>query len=230
MKNVVIICNGLFPKKEYPLDMIRKADYVVCCDGALTKYLRLSDDMGGRLPDMIIGDMDSLTPNVLTRLLGKMDPGEKDILLSRMMHIEEQENNDQTKAFDYAIKHFKDIGDIHIIGATGLREDHTIGNMSLLMEYARKYDLDALGISVDMVSDYSTIFAITDTTSIQVGEGRQMSIFSPDNSLRIKSEGLVWPTDAVIFDNWWKASLNRSSNDTVTLHFNHRSMALIVID
>ena len=98
------------------------------------------------------------------------------------------------------------------------------------MEYARSYDLDAKGITLEMVSDYSTIFAITDTYEMECGEGRKVSILSPDNSLRIKSEGLEWPTDDVVFDNWWKATLNRASQDKVRLEFNHRSIALIILN
>ena len=71
--------------------------------------------------------------------------------------------------------------------------------MSLLMEYPRIFDLG--DIRIDMVSDYSTAFAVTDSCELHVGAGRRISLFSPDNSLRICSEGLVWPTDGVIFDN-----------------------------
>ena len=35
MSTVSIVCNGQFPRKEYPLYLLRSADAVVCCDGAL---------------------------------------------------------------------------------------------------------------------------------------------------------------------------------------------------
>ncbi len=214
MKSVAIICDGQFPKKDYPLYLISQADYIICCDGAVNTFLKHNL---GRIPDIVIGDMDSI----------KSLP---DFPSERLVKVSEQDDNDQTKAFKYAIEHFKDIDSIHILGATGKREDHTVGNLSLLMEYARTFDLEKMGIKVDMVSDWSTIFAITDSTSIEVGEGRRISIFSPDNSLNIKSTGLVWPTDDVVFDNWWKATLNKASEDSVTLTFSHPSIALIVLD
>ena len=58
----------------------------------------------------------------------------------------------------------------------------------------------------------------------------KFSLFSPDNSLTIKSKGLQWPTDGVVFDNWWKATLNIASEDVVHLDFSHRSMALVIMD
>lgn len=96
------------------------------------------------------------------------------------------------------------------------------------MEYARSFDTG--GRNVDMISDYSTIFAITDSCEIDVGEGRRISIFSPDNSLNIRSEGLVWQTSGVVFDNWWKATLNRACSDRVRLTFSHPSVALVILD
>lgn len=100
--------------------------------------------------------------------------------------------------------------------------------MSLLMEYCRMFDLGS--VSVDMVSDYSTAFAITGSCELHVGQGREVSIFSPDNSLKIRSKGLEWPTDDVVFDNWWKATLNKASEDVIRLEFSHKSLALIVMD
>ena len=219
-KSVVIICDGKFPASEYPRYLIRMADHIICCDGALKKFLRNSVGIFGeeRLPDAVIGDMDSLSP------------GMKERYSRIVVQIDEQEHNDQTKAFRWVMENLDNVGSIYILGATGEREDHTIGNISLLMEYARSYDLDAKGITLEMVSDYSTIFAITDTYEMECGEGRKVSILSPDNSLRIKSEGLEWPTDDVVFDNWWKATLNKASQDKVRLEFNHRSIALIILN
>lgn len=219
-KRVVIIGDGKFPKSEYPRYLIRTADFIICCDGALKKFLKNATAIFGeeRLPDLVIGDMDSLSLPLRQKYA--------DIIIK----IDEQEHNDQTKAFTWAIGNIENISSICILGATGDREDHTIGNVSLLMEYARRFNLDEKGISVEMISDHATIFAVTDTFEMDCGIGRKVSIFSPDNSLKIKSEGLEWPVDDVVFDNWWKATLNRAVTDTVKLTFSHRSIALIMLN
>ena len=217
MKTAVIIDNGAFPKKEYPRYLLRQADCIICCDGALMKYFRNMEAVFGRerMPDMVVGDMDSISPAARKRFTGKF------------VHIAEQDTNDQTKAVTYVVENIPEITDIYILGGSGEREDHTIGNLSLLMEYARKFG-DRLHI--EMVSDWSTAFAVTDTTEISCGIGRSFSLFSPDSSLTIKSKGLEWPTDEVVFDNWWKATLNRASEDTVRLEFSHPSVALVILD
>ena len=216
--NVVIICDGTFPKSEYPRYLIRTADFIICCDGSLVKFLRNSKAIFGeqRLPDLVIGDMDTLSESMQRR--------HADIIVK----VEEQEHNDQTKAVRWALENLDGIESIYIMGATGGRADHTIGNASLLMEYTRMFDLN--GINIESVTDEGTIFPVTDTTEFDCGTGREVSIFSPDNTLRIKSEGLMYPTDNVVFDNWWKATLNKSVADTVRLTFSHKSLALIILD
>ena len=217
-KTAVIICAGDFPQKEYPKYLISTADYIICCDGAFQTWLKKAPSIFGdlRLPNAIVGDMDSLSPSIQKKYS------------SIIVRIAEQDTNDQTKAFKYIMENYKDVEYIHILGASGKREDHTIGNLSLLMEYCRMPIRDNL--QIDIVSDYSIAFAITDSCELHIGEGRTISIFSPDNSLNIESEGLVWPTDSVVFDNWWKATLNKTSSDIVKLTFSHKSIALIILN
>lgn len=217
-KDIVIICDGIFPKTEYPKYLIRTADFIICCDGALTKFIRNSHKIFGedRLPDLVIGDMDTLSTAMQRKY--------SEIIIKET----EQEHNDQTKAVRWAINNISDIDSIHILGATGGRADHTIGNLSLLMEYTRMFDLDE--IMIEAVSDEGIVFPINDTTEFECGEGREISIFSPDNTLKIKSEGLIYKTDDVVFDNWWKASLNKASEDKVRLTFSHKSLALIMMN
>ena len=205
----VILCKGDFPQKEYPRELLRRADVIICCDGALD-------------PDVIAGDMDSLSK----RLMNEYS--------SIAVREEEQETNDQSKAFRYLLKHWPEVKTVHILGATGKREAHTIGNLGQIMEYARLYGASGNPeedeVYVDVVSDYSTTFALTDSCELLVGEGRVVSPFRPENSLNIKSEGLVWQTSGVVFDNWWQATLNRASADVVKLTFSHKSIALVILD
>ncbi len=218
MLNVVIICDGKFPQTEYPRYLIRTADFIICCDGALRKFMRSAKSIFGeeRLPDLVIGDMDTLPASLQKKYA--------DIIIKE----DEQENNDQTKAVRWAINNLEDIESIRILGATGGRADHTIGNLSLLMEYTRMFDLG--DIALETVDDEGTFFPVTETTEFDCGIGRGVSIFSPDSSLRIRSKGLEYPTDGVVFDNWWKATLNRASADSVKLELSHKSMALVMLD
>ena len=164
----------------------------------------------------MVGDLDSL-PEELQKQFSAL-----------VVHESEQDYNDLTKTMRWVLREHPEVSEIVILGATGLREDHTIGNLGLLMEFTRLFDLGER--KVTMVSDYGTAFAITDTCDLHLGEGRRFSLFSADNTLQITSEGLQWPTDNVVFDAWWKATLNRTVSPIVSLHFNHPSSALVIVD
>jgi thiamine pyrophosphokinase len=218
MKTVVILCDGEFPRKAFPLYLLDSADAVVCCDGAVVKYLRYTKRRFGeeKMPDAVVGDMDTLAKSWRKRL---------DSIIIRE---QEQDYNDLTKAMRYVLGKHPDATEIHILGAGGRREDHTVGNLGLLMEFPRLLPLG--DIRVDMVSDYSTAFAITESCELHVGKGRRVSLFSPDNSLVLRSEGLQWATDDVVFDNWWPATLNRATEDVIRLTLSHPSRVLVVLD
>ena len=213
MNSIVILCNGAFPTEPYPLYLLDSAEGVVCCDGALVKFLEHTPE---RMPLAVVGDLDSLPKELKSRF--------SDVLF----HEAEQDDNDQTKALRWVLQNHPEVSEIVFLGATGLREDHTIGNLGLLMDYPRQFDLGDRKLS--MVSDFGTAFVVTDSGDLHLGEGRRISLFSADNSLKITSEGLEWPLDQVVFDAWWKATLNRTSAPIVSLHFNHPSALLVMVD
>lgn len=206
---ICIVADGLFPRSGYPKHLLSAADRIICCDGALSSL-----EKRGIVPDVVIGDLDSVCSRALKRFKGTV------------VKDSDQETNDLSKAFVYLLKNYPTETEIHILGATGQSEAHTIGNISLLMDYQKMMP----HASIDMVSDYCTAIAVYDSCSLFVGEGRRISIFSPDNSLKIKSTGLRWKTDDVVFDNWWKAALNIASDDFISLKFNHPSKAVIIMD
>ena len=210
---VVIVCAGAFPRSEYPRLLLKEADSIVCCDGALATL-----EKNGIVPDVVTGDFDSVCRRALKRFPGKV------------VRVEDQECNDLTKAFRYVMDNYSGLTYICILGATGKSEAHSLGNLSLLMQYEKDYALFGRGITVEMVSDYNTAFAISQGCTLYVGEGRKISVFTCDSSLRLRSKGLQWPLDDVVFDNWWKGSLNRASEDSIELEFSHSAPVLIILD
>ena len=150
VKTIAILANGQFPRKEFPLYLLRAADAVVCCDGAL-----MAAEKHGIVPDAVVGDLDSVCSHALNRF-------ERIKSAPAVFRDSDQETNDLTKAFKYVLKTWPEADTIHILGSTGKSEAHTLGNLSLLMEYESEFNLSSRGISVDMVSDYSTVTAEAD--------------------------------------------------------------------
>lgn len=84
-----------------------------------------------RKPDVAIGDFDSVstgTRNLLDSIEGK---GVKLIRLDPV-----KDDSDLEAALDYVLENTVE-GDIYLLGATGTRLDHVIGNLSLLRLAAR---------------------------------------------------------------------------------------------
>ena len=201
--SIVILAAGDFPRAEVPFKALNEADIRICCDSAAESLVA-----HGLEPDRIVGDLDSLSPAFRKRYAG---------ILTR---IAEQDDNDLTKAFHVALA--MEPSRIMILGATGRREDHTLGNISLLLDYARE-----AACPVEMLTDYGRFTTLFDTATLPAVPGQQISIFAFDNSLKITSAGLKYPTDAVVFDSLWKATLNEALSDTFTLTLSHPSGVLL---
>ena len=115
----VILADGEYPAEGIPATLLAQARYVVCCDGAADAYTAR-----GGIPSAIVGDGDSIGRTTAQRF--------RDIL-----HIvPDQETNDLTKAFSFCMEQGR--RELTILGATGGREDHAIGNIALLADYARQ--------------------------------------------------------------------------------------------
>lgn len=191
--NYVILADGTFPVHPVALRVLDRADFVICCDGAVGK---LVDHV--REPDLIIGDLDSITDEL------------RDANAAKVVHDPDQETNDLTKAVHWCVAH--NITEVRILGATGIREDHTLGNISLLGEYCR--DMRVL-----MLTDTGTFEAYTGSFTAKVFPGQQISIFSLSPDTAITSERLRWPLKEMKLSSWWRGTLNEATDDTFSLRF-----------
>ena len=184
MFDAVIIANGQFPTHEVPLRVLRQASYVVCCDGAIRHY---------PMADVIVGDGDSVPEEY------------RDLLIQ----INEQDDNDLTKATRHCMNLLQPSTSnlkIAYLGATGLREDHTIGNIGLLMRYYRQ-----MGVEGMMFTDYGVFQPAFGNRTFRSRKGQQISIIN-FGCTRLESEGLRWNSYA--YDEWWQGTLNEAIGDS----------------
>ena len=189
----IILADGRFPVHEIPLRYLRDAKHIICCDGS-AESLAIAD----LEPEAIVGDLDSLNPGIAERFVDRLF---KDI---------EQDTNDLTKAVKWCIN--KGYEEIVILGATGKREDHTIGNISLLAEYAGK-------INVIMVTDTGTFIPLLKSSIVRSFPGQQVSVFSVNPDTEITSKGLKYQLDKLKLHNWWRATLNEATSESFELSF-----------
>lgn len=192
-KTAVILADGSFPVHEIPLGYLRNARHIICCDGSAAGLLN-----AGIEPEAIVGDLDSLDGSIAERYP------------DRLFKDDNQETNDLTKAVKWCSS--RGFDEIIILGASGKREDHTIGNISLLAEYS-------LFIKVRMITDTGEIIPLTKSGTITSFPGQQVSVFAVDPFTKVTSEGLKYELNDLELHNWWRATLNEAVNDSFSLTF-----------
>ena len=191
-----IVADGTFPQHEVPLNYLKNAKRVVCCDGSASSLV-----LAGLEPDAIVGDMDSLSEELAIRYA------------DRIFMDESQDTNDLTKVVVWCREN--SYRDIVIVGATGKREDHTLGNISLLTEYSKD-------MNVIMVTDTGILRPFLSDAEIESFPGQQVSIFSIDPEMEVTSNGLKYPLTKTKITNWWFATLNEALGNSFSLEFSGR--------
>ena len=200
----IILANGEFPQDRQCLDALRNATHLVCCDGAAVALAA----SGLREPDAIVGDLDSI-PEALTRRFA-----------DRLHPESEQETNDLAKAFRFCQSQgWTDR--LVILGAMGRRDDHAIGNLALLLDFA------ATAPDVQLWTDYGYFQILTHSETLPSTPGEQLSIFSPDPTLPITTTGLRYPLAAQPLEKLWSGTLNECDGTCFRLEFSATSPLLL---
>jgi thiamine pyrophosphokinase len=190
--DVVVVANGSFPFAAAPVKMLNGLrDKLYCCDGAGDSLLS-----AGYTPVAVLGDGDSISAEVREKM-------------SFRVHIDrDQETNDLTKTMHHCRRlGFRRIG---ILGATGKREDHTLGNISLLADYMDFVDV------VEMWTDYGIFTPVTGRAVFDTFVKQQVSFFCMDDA-PLTLEGVQWPVEDRRITRWWQASLNAATGRQVTV-------------
>ena len=198
----VILANGSYPTHPIPLTRLREADLIVCCDGAAEKLVA-----NGLEPGIIIGDLDSVSPALRERY-------EKIVVQDS-----DQETNDLTKAVNWCVGN--GIREVAILGATGIREDHTLGHISLLVDYFEK--IDAV-----MLTDTGSFRVYDRSVTIASRPGQQVSLFSIDPLLKVTSTGLKYPLNNLTLCSWWRGTLNEAADREISLEFQNGKLIVFL--
>lgn len=151
----LVIAGGTGVPLELLQDELASAKLIICADsGAM--HLALA----GRLPDVLVGDMDSIDAGLLARL----EASSVEIIRVKA----EKDETDAWLAMDEAIA--RGATEIVLLGMTGGRIDHTLGNMMLLLRAAN------IGINAVIKDGECEIFVATGAAKISGWAGETVSI------------------------------------------------------
>lgn len=163
----VIFLNGVFPHRKVITASIDKNDYLVAADGA-ANYLRKIKI----IPDIILGDLDSINDGVLNYFLKKNVP---------VIKYTEQETTDFEKSLNFVIQ--TGLKEIIIFGFTSLRVDHSLNNFSVLKRYYKK-------LNIRFIDDDFIIEFIRKNINFNYRKNQLLSILPFPSARGITTKGL----------------------------------------
>lgn len=173
MDKMLILCNGEPPSEKLFYRYRAKTGHLIAADGGGNIARQF-----GETPDVVIGDLDSFE--------------DRDTDDFRIIHKPDQESNDLEKALTLALQ--KGGSHIYILGATGLRLDHTLKNLSVLKQFNHQFEelflIDNFGKSQILPHSFSKELPIGTSVSLFPLSGKVTNITTKGLKYPLKDESL----------------------------------------
>jgi len=172
-RRAIIFVNGELPDPKKVAALISAADYLVCADGGLHHLFKV-----GLQPDLVVGDMDSISPDEFKALTVSgvrlerypVDKDETDLELALRLVLEEGFNT------------------IRIVAALGGRLDQTLGNIFLLSR------LELAERDVRIEDGQQEVFLIRSLGTVNGQPGDTISLIPLTSQVNgVVTEGLRYP-------------------------------------
>ncbi len=180
---VVILADGAFPTHDRPLEVLRGAGTLICCDGAANKLIRRTPE-----PDAVVGDLDSISEEA------------RSAFHDRLVELPSQQSNDLEKALRWVAG--KGVKEVTILGATSRLEDHSLGNLLMLWT--------DFGLDLTLLTDTGQFTVVRTDRSFRSFEGQAVSLFPESSLVRITTSGLAYSLQDAPLSAPHKGTSNRS--------------------
>lgn len=172
----IIITNGDIGDFNYYNDIIKEQEYIICVDGAMRHIVKMDIR-----PDVVIGDLDSISDEYLQIIK------DKEIPISKFPS--EKDETDTELAVMLALE--KQSSEIILIGGVGSRIDHSFINITLLANTAKK------GIKCRLIHEKNDCYFVDSKISFVDFDRRcNLSIIPITDEIIVgKTEGLYYPLE-----------------------------------
>jgi len=195
MKNevneAIILANGAFPTHSVPLNKLKNITPKICCDGAVNSLEKI-----GLVPDIIIGDIDSIEGEL------------KEKYKNKIIKLDRQSDSDLEKSLKYCLD--KNILDLVCIGISGLCEDHLMANLFLLWNYCNE-------LNIKIYTDFGLITFVKNRAELISFQGQIVSLFSMDPKLKISTNNLKYKINNKPLKYLYKGCSNESISNSITI-------------
>jgi thiamine pyrophosphokinase len=195
----ILFLNGEPPEKADIPDL-EGYSQSLCADGA---YAYLHEY--GIIPDLILGDMDSLPVPLRSKEVGR-----------RIVELPDQDYTDFEKILMY-LHEKTDIRKIDVYGASGREQDHFLGNLHVANKYQDKFDLT-------FYDQYQTYFMVSSSTILKDVQGKTISLIPLFLATNVTTQGLRWELE----DHAQISLRNQAVLDTVDINVKHGCLGVFV--
>lgn len=205
MKKCIILANGKPPKKSI-ISFFQKNGYesLICADGGADSALRMN-----LVPDAIIGDLDSISPQAFKKFKSK----------SKIIRLKRQNDTDVEKCLKYAIN--KNFNQVLLAAVTGNRLDHTICNLGIVLKFMNQ-------LKISIVAEDSFLKPYKGKVELKTYPGETISIYGFDKKTKITSNGLKYELKNISLPFGVKESTsNLTKKNTVRLNINNGVVFII---
>jgi thiamine pyrophosphokinase len=161
----LLIANGVLPSPHFVRELASSSDLVACADGGTRHALRL-----GIQPDVVIGDLDSLSATKRRHLKR-----------AKIVESPDQNKTDLEKVILFLLR--QKAKHITVVGATGMRIDQTLANLALLVKYGKEANLT-------FVDSTGEIEIVQSRTTFRAKVGTTVSLIPTSRAVRVTTKGL----------------------------------------
>ena len=192
----VIVLGGDAPGRELLMRCMANSDLTIAADRGLEAM-----DAAGLMPDMLVGDMDSIAPDVLARYEGKLPQ-------RRLCAI--KDDTDGVDALDLAIS--RGATHITLLGALGGRLDHALANAMLLVRAHRH------GVWAEILTERVRIVRVDGELTLEGARGDTVSLLPLGTASGVTLEGFFYPlTDHTLTSDYPLGVSNVVTRDKATV-------------
>ncbi len=207
-KRAVIFTNGVIRNTGFYLPFLKRNDVILCANGGTGAALEL-----GLVPDMVIGDLDSLGQKELDFL------AERDVFLN--CYPPEKDYSDLELALVYALEH--GAAEIVVLGGGGGRPDQFFANL-MLLNLALQKDVPAV-----LVSEDGEVRLVNRGLEVKGEPGDTVSLLAVSAEVSgIETRGLKFPLfgESLFFSS--TRGLSNVLNDTAAYIALEKGLLLVV--
>jgi len=202
----IIFLNGELPGKNIIGWFIKDSDLIIAADG-VSNYLKKIKIV----PDIILGDFDSVKPETLNFFKKKN---------VEIIKLKDQSTTDFEKCLLYCLK--TGINNVIVFGATGLRADHNMNNFSILKRYYKK-------IQIKFITEDFEIFFISKLYKFKYKVNEIVSLIGIPFANGIKTKGLEFRlNNENLKFGVREGSLNKSTSENITIDFKSGNLLLFI--